>query len=288
MDIESFSGAATVALASTIVFVLIAKSWQIISRTVSSNPNFSDSIMREAAQRFRDEFDRLSNTQSTYLSGALVFTLLFVAAHVLQAERLYAGYPAWQLYVFLTVLVFGGMLAAFRLAKTVVARQQVRLRRDANIAIGHQLLRIASGFGRVYHDVETSAGIIDHLIVGQYGTYAINVFARRPAKNGSVQLTNNSLLFEPSGKPRSVVETGKRIAALEREFRRLLDHRVRVRSVIAVPGWQVTEQPSDERLLVNDRSLPMLRGWKDKADYLMNEDVDALHEMLTSATTAST
>ena len=288
MDIESFSGAATVALASTIVFVLIAKSWQIISRTVSSSPNFSDSIMREAAQRFRDEFDRLSNTQSTYLSGALVFTLLFVAAHVLQAERLYAGYPAWQLYVFLSVLVFGGMLAAFRLAITVVARQQVRLRRDANIAIGHQLLRIASGFGRVYHDVETSAGIIDHLIVGQYGTYAINVFARRPAKNGSVQLTNNSLLFVPSGKPRSVVETGKRIAALEREFRRLLDHRVRVRSVIAVPGWQVNEQPSDERLLVNDRSLPMLRGWKDKADYLMNEDVDALHEMLTSATTAST
>ncbi len=288
MDIESFSGAATVALASTIVFVLIAKTWQIISRTVSSSPNFSDSIMREAAQRFRDEFDRLSNTQSTYLSGALVFAVLFVAAHVLQAERLYAGYPAWQLYVFLSVLVFGGMLAAFRLAITVVARQQVRLRRDANIAIGHQLLRIASGFGRVYHDVETSAGIIDHLIVGQYGTYAINVFARRPAKNGSVQLTNNSLLFEPSGKPRSVVETGKRIAALEREFRRLLDHRVRVRSVIAVPGWQVNEQPSDERLLVNDRSLPMLRGWKDKADFLMNEDVDALHEMLTSATTAST
>jgi hypothetical protein len=83
------------------------------------------------------------------------------------------------------------------------------------------------------------------------------------------------------------VSTSKKTAALEREFRRLLDHRVRVRSVIAVPGWEVHEQSSDEHLLVNDRSLPMLRGWKDQADYLMNEDVDALHEMLTAITKAS-
>ena len=49
-----------------------------------------------------------------------------------------------------------------------------------------------------------------------------------------------------------------------------------------MPGWEITGQSSDEHLLVNERSLPMLRGWKDSADYLMNEDVDALHDMLTS------
>ena len=288
MDIESFSGAATVALASTIVFVLVAKSWQIIARSVSSSPRFSDGIMREAAQRFRDEFERLTTTQTTYLSAALVFSVLFVAAYVLQAERLYVGYPVWQLYLFLMVLVLGGLLALIRLAQTIVARQQIRLLRDANIAIGHKLQQITTGFGRVFHDVETTAGMIDHVIVGQNGAYAINVFARHPAKDGSVELDNNALVFQPSGKSRSVVETGKRTAALEREFRRLLDHRVRVRSVIAVPGWQVNDQSSDEHLLVNDRSLPMLRGWKDKADYLMNEDVEALHKMLTSLTTAST
>lgn len=282
MDIEGFSGAATVALASTIVFVLIAKSWQIISRSVSSHPSFADSIMREAAQRFRDEFDRLTSTQSTYLSAGLVFVVLFVAAYVLEAERLYIGYPLWQLYLFLIVLLAGGLLVLFRLVQTILTRHRIRLLRDANIAIGHQLQRIAAGFGRVYHDVETSAGIIDHIIIGQNGAYAVNVFARRPAKNGNVQLDNNTLLFEPAGKIRSIVATAKKTAALEREFRRMLDHRVRVRSVIAVPGWQVTGQPSEEHLLVNDRSLPMLRGWKDQADYLMNEDVDALHKLLTS------
>ena len=282
MDIESFSGAATVALASTVVFVLVTKSWQILSRTVSSGPTFADSIMREAAQRFRDEFERLTSTQSTYLSAGLVFLVLFVAAYVLNAERLFAGYPAWQLYIFLMALIAGAMLVLFQLAQTILARRRIKLLRDANIAVGHQLQSIAAGFGRVYHDVETSAGMIDHVIVGQNGTYAVNVFARRPAKNGSVELDSNALTFGPGSKPVSIVQTAARTAALEREFRRLLDHRVRVRSVVAVPGWQVNSQSNEEHLVVNDKSLPMLKGWKDKADYLMNEDVDALHQLLTT------
>ena len=282
MDIESFSGAATVALASTFIFVLISKSWQILSRTVGSSPNFADSIMREAAQRFRDEFERLSHSQSTYLSAGLVFAVLFPAAYVLNAERLFTGYPEWQLYILLLTLSAGAALAIYQLAQTVLARHRIRLLRDANIAVGHRLQGIATGFGRVYHDVETAAGVIDHVIVGHSGAYAINVFARRPAKNGSVVLDSNTLTFEPGGKSESIVQIAARTAALEREFRRLLDHRVRIRSVLAVPGWQVNAQSGDDHLVVNDKSLPMLRGWKDKADYLMNEDVDALHQLLTT------
>ena len=282
MDIESISGAATVALTSTLVFVLVAKSWQLINRTVSSNPSFADSIMREAAQRFRDEFERLSRAQSIYLSAALVFAVLFVSAYILNAERLFVGYPAWQLYLLLASLTVGACLIAYRLVMTVLVRHRVKLKRDANIAIGHQLQRLASGAGRAYHDVETSSGIIDHIIVGQSGAYAINVIARSGGKKGSVELRGNELVFSPGDKSLSIVDMAANIASLEREFRRLLDHRVRVRSVVAIPGWDISDQNSEEHLLVNERNLPMLRGWKDKSDYLMNEDVDALHDLLTS------
>jgi uncharacterized integral membrane protein len=282
MDIEGISGAATVALTSTLVFVLIAKSWQLINRTVGSNPRFSGSIMREAAQRFRDEFDRLSRSQSTYLSAGLVFIVLFVAAYILNAKDLFVGYPHWQLSVLLAALLVGALMALFRLVRTVFSRHRVKLRRDANIAIGHQLQRLAAGVGRTYHDVETSSGIIDHIIIGQGGAYAVTVVARSSVKNGSVTLNNNELQFEPGGYAHSIVATSARIASIEREFRRLLDHRVRVRNVLAIPGWNVAEQGSDEHLLVNEKNLPMLSGWKDQADYLMNEDVDILHKLLTS------
>ena len=71
MNIEAISGAATVALTSTILFLLVAKSWSALNRTVGSTPSFADSIMRESAQRFRDELERLTSSQSIYLSGAL-------------------------------------------------------------------------------------------------------------------------------------------------------------------------------------------------------------------------
>lgn len=282
MDIDNISGAATVALTSTLVFILVAKSWQLINRTVGSSSSFSDSIMREAAQRFRDEFDRLSSKQSTYLSAVLVFAVLFVAAYVLRAERLFAGYPMWQLYILLTALVASALFAAYRLARTVRQRHRVKLQRDANIAIGHQLQRMATGVGSAYHDVETSAGIIDHIIIGQNGAYAINVVARPTIKNGNVGLNGNELHFNPGDDTHSIIADAAKIASLEREFRRLLDHRVRVRVVIAIPGWEIADQSSDDHLLVNERNLPMLRGWKNRADYLMDEDVEALHALLTS------
>jgi hypothetical protein len=285
MDIEGISGAATVALASTLVFVLIAKSWQMMTRAVSSS-GFADSIMREAAQRFREEFDRLSSSQSTYLSAGVVFGVLFVAAYVLQAGQLFSGYPLWQLYILLGALVAGALLVLYRLALTIRARRRIRLRRDANIAIGHQLQRLAAGVGRSYHDVQTSAGIIDHVVIGHNGAYAVNVLARPALKNGTVSLQDHAVNFEPAGTDYSLVATNARIASLEREFRRLLDHRVRVRSVIAIPGWDIGAQTSDEHLLVNEKNLPMLSGWKDQADYLMNEDVDALHQMLAAITKA--
>jgi len=285
MDIESISGAATVALTSTLVFVLVAKSWQLINRSVGSGLSFSGSIMREAAQRFRDEFDRLSSNQSTYLSAGVVFVVLFVAAYVLQAKQLFVGYPVWQLYVLLGTLLVAALLALYRLSQIALNRHRVKLRRDANIAVGHQLQRLAMGVGRTYHDVETSSGIIDHIIIGKNGAYAVSVVAMRGVKKGNVNLYNNELQFEPTEETHSIVATNANIASLEREFRRLLDHRVRVRSVIAIPGWDIGQQSSEEHLLVNERNLPMLSGWKDQADFLMDEDVDALHKMLTSRCT---
>jgi hypothetical protein len=281
MDIEAISGAATVALASTILFLLVAKSWSVLSRTVSSTPNFADSIMREAAQRFRDELDRLTQSQSIYLSGTLVFLVLFGAAYILQARSLFAGYPAWQLWLQIGFLSLAALLAAWRLGQTIFKRRHVKFVRDANVAIGHQLQRISTGANRVFHDVETSAGIIDHVLVGQTGIYAVNVIARRGRRNGSTTLANNHISFSGSQEKIPIVNIAASTARLEKEVCRLFGHKVRVRSVIAVPGWDIGEQASERHLLVNERTITMIRGWRDQSDYLMNEDVDALQRELT-------
>lgn len=281
MNIEAISSAATVALACTTVFVLAAKFWQLLTRSLFSSPNFSDCIMRESAQRFRDELDQLSHTQATYLGAGLVFALIFGVAHTLQAQQLFAGYPTWQLNIVIGTLGAAAAFGLYRLGRTTYSWRRVKFLRDANVAVGHQLQCLISGYGRVYHDIPTSAGVIDHVIVGQSGIYAVNVIARRRARKGKVRLRENHLLFIPSGAKLSIVDIKAKTTRLERDFGNLLGHAVRVRSVIAVPGWQITGQ-SEGHLVVNESTLPMLSGWKDQADYLLNEDVDVLQNRLTS------
>ena len=92
--------------------------------------------MHEAAQRFRDELERLSASQAIYLSGTLVFLVLFAAAYVLQARSLFDGYPAWQLWMQTGFLALAAVFAAWRLVRTILARRQVKFVRDANVAVG--------------------------------------------------------------------------------------------------------------------------------------------------------
>jgi hypothetical protein len=282
MDLEAISGAATVALTSTIVFMLIAKSWNAVSRTISSTQSFSDQIMHEAAQRFRDELERLTSSQSTYLSGALVFVMLFIAAYILHARELFYGYPSWQLYLQLGFLSLAICYATYRLVNTVIARRQVKFVRDANIAIGHQLQQLTTDGTRVFHDVATTAGVIDHVVVGQNGLYAINVVARRSGKRGQVKMDGNALQFSNSKIECAVVDIAAKNTRLAKDFRELVGHTLRVRSVIALPGWEIGEQQNEEHLLVCENTLAMFRGWKDESDYLMNDDVHALQRELTA------
>ena len=281
MDIQTISEAATVAVACSIVFLLAAKSWQLLIRVFSVHSSFADSIMSEAAQRFRDQLKLLSRRQSTYLGAGLVFVVMYVAATLFQGPQLFAGYPEWQLYILLTALVAAALFAMYRLGLTIITWRQVQFLRDANIAIGHQLQRIASDHGRAYHDVPTTAGIVDHVLIGQSGVYAINVVAKRHFKQGFAQLDGNEVSFSIGKHAHSVVDIVAKSSRLQKELSKKTGHNIRVRSVIAVPGWDINEQTSAEHLLVNERNLPMISGWKDQADYLMDEDVNALQSYLT-------
>ena len=282
MNIEAISGAATVAIACTFVFLLAAKSWQLVARTMSAHPNFPESIMREAAQRFRDELETLSRKQSAYLGAGLIFVFIFAIAHAFDAQQLFEGYPAWQLYVLLATLILAAGFAFYRLLCTIREWRQVRFLRDANIAVGHSLQRIATGHGRVFHDVVTPAGIVDHVIVGPGGVYAINVIAHRAVRKESVRLAGGELHFKPDGAQVPIADIAAKTTRLEQDFRDLLRNSLRVRSVIAVPGWHADSQSSEGHLVVNERTLPMLRGWRDEADFLMDEDVETLQKHLTT------
>ncbi len=281
MDIQAIGASATVAFFCAVVFILAVKSWHQLQRVLAGQSSFADSIMSESAQRFREELQALSHRQSTYFGALVVFALMFVAARFLGGAALFAGYPEWQLYVVFLALLAAAIFVACRLGRTILRWRNTRFLHDANLAIGHQLQRIAAEHGCAYHDVPTHGGIIDHVLVGQNGVYALTVIARRHWRTGEVRLDDNELRFSSSQQPMSLVDATAGARGLARECRHLAGRPVRVRSVIAVPGWHIAEQTGQAHLLVNEHSLAMMRGWRDQGDYLMDEEAAAIRQELT-------
>ena len=119
------------------------------------------------------------------------------------------------------------------------------------------------------------------MLIGPGGAYAVHVIAVR-GRNGDATLDDETLTLGDRDPIRLDGYTNRvhRLGAL---FSKTADNPVRVRSVIAVPGWEVREQHSDKHLLVNERTLPMLTGWREQSDYLMDDDVRAIRTLLTDA-----
>lgn len=283
MDLTVLGGAATIALASTIIFVLVVRSWTAFAHSTATS-RFPDSIMLEAAQRFRDELQKLGHEQSVYLISALVFTVIFSVFYLLPPEGMFDEVPRWQLFVVLAVLTVVAAFVLYRLINIVIARRKILFIRDANMAIGHALQKLTAHRNRVFYDVQCHAGTIDNVVVGLHGIYAVSVIARKCRKGDVARLKDDQLMFSRKHVV-SVKRSGAKSDRLAREFGKVVGHEVRVRSVIAIPGWEIDSQQSTDYLLVNERNLAMLTGWKEQKDFLMNEDVEAIHAMLTERCT---
>lgn len=283
MDLTALSGAATIALASTIVFLLVIKSWTVFAKTTIST-RFPESIMLEAAQRIRDKLAKLGHDQSVYLVCALVFTVVFCIFYLIPPQGLFDDVPQWQLVLVLVVLGIAATFLVYQIVQTVIARRKLIFYRDASMATGHALQKLTANQNRVFHDVPCAAGTIDNVIVGLQGIYTVSVIARRAGKNDRATLKGDRLSFGEK-QTVSVKRNATKSERLAKEIRKVTGHDIRVRSVIAIPGWEIESQQSSEFLVVNERNLAMLTGWKDQKDYLMNEDVEAVQKLLTERCT---
>lgn len=280
MDMEALSGAATIALLGSMLFALAGRTWIALSRVSASRMPFAHRLLAEAAQRFRDEFDLLGQKQAVLLASAGVFVMLFAVSRLSGLDRLLSGAETYVLVTVATIAALAFAYAIYRLAGIVLQRRRTGFRRAANITVGQELQKITGNLNRVFHDVPCHNGVVDHVLVGQQGVYAVHVIARRAGAHNKIRLTQNLLSFAP-GRFSIALDSYAAVSdRLARSFGKLLRHPVSIRTVLVVPGWELQGQTSEHLLVVNENNLIMLRGWKDRSEYLLNDDVESLHEFL--------
>ncbi len=285
MDAEIYSKifcALAIALAGSFIFIGMGYAWSVIAAKLQRRNPFGAYILREPGHRVRATLEDLDRRYYLYLSGLLVYVLLLAVAMVLQMPKLPFELKEWVWLALSAVLVVISLLIPFQIIKLKRARSRLAFRRSANIAVGHALQRIASRGYNVYHDVRVGSHVIDNVVIGAKGAYAVNVFVlgNQRAKNGTARLDESNLVF---GKARTSAPVGvsvNRVGGLSKELSKVIGHPIRVRSVIAIPGWNVASTDSDKHLLVNEKNVVMLTGWTDPDTYLMDDDVTQIHDYL--------
>jgi hypothetical protein len=274
--------ALAIALTGSLVFMAAGHVWMVVGAKLQRRPPFGEYILLEPGHRVRQNLQNLDRSYYLCLAGLLVYVLLLIVAFALPSMPL--SYEASAL-VWLTlsmVLAMVSFILPFRIVKLKRARSRLAFRRTASIAVGHALQRIASRGYNVYHDVRVGNHVIDNVVIGAKGAYAVNVFVlgNNRSRSGTARLDDLSLVFGKSKTSAPVGISVNRVGGLSKELSKVIGHPIRVRSVIAVPGWNVAATDSDKHLLVNEKNVVMLTGWTDPDTYLMDDDVAQIHDYL--------
>ena len=285
--LPAISSAIAVALAAALAFACVGPCYRYLGRRFGTRLYFDGIILTEAAHRLRVSRTALGRQQATYLAAGLVFGLVLATIWLLRPDPLLAALPRWAHFAVLAAAGLVGIAALYRMRVIFRRRSRLHHRRDASMIVGHSLQRLCGNMNRVCHVVPCSAGMVDHVIAGLHGIYAIKVLSRRPGKDSRIRLQDDSIVFASRHAPVAISNFKAIAARLGRECSRAVKHDIHVRCVIAVPGWEVTAQSGDDILVVNERNISMIGGWKDQRDFLMNEDIDVVHELLAARCTAT-
>ncbi|MDX1431847.1 MAG: hypothetical protein R3286_05300 [Gammaproteobacteria bacterium] len=293
MELElywSITSALGVALLASLLFVAASNAWLSASGRLRRRNPFAEQIFYEPGHRVRQQLRALETRYFVYLASLLVFVLVVFAVWIVNERPPLLDLPSWAWLAVSVVLLIASLFLPFQIIKLKRARSRLAYLSAANMAVGHALQKIASRGNHVFHNVRCGSQTNDNVVVGPKGVFAVNVFVYdRPkggkgkagAKSGTIRFDNSSLVLGNSKTNQPVSVALKRVGELGRELSKVTGHPIKVRSVIAVPGWNVTSSSTDQHLLVNEKTVVMLTGWTDPNTYLMDEDVERITEYLT-------
>jgi len=263
---------------SAITVLLILQLFMLIPGS-DMRTRFPDIVLNESGQRKRSNLAKLGRQQNAYLTAATIFLVVFAWSLVFVPEEFAKFVPEWQRLLLLFTLPLILLFSLGKLIKLYRTRRRLGRQRDAITAIGHACQRLDNNRNQVFHDVDCNGASIDHVLVGLHGIYAVHVLTDIATRRNAASIDGDVIEFA-NGQSLSVQALGECSNRFAHQLRKETGSPVHVRTVIAIPGCEIDTQNSEDFLLVNERNLAMLTGWKDERDHLLNEDVDAIHEAL--------
>ena len=129
---------------------------------------------------------------------------------------------------------------------------------------GQALLPLIHQGYHLYHDVQVNSSVIDHLVVGTKGIFAIQVFTpqvvvnQTDTKETTATYDGRSLVYGGQTDFETINQAQLRTDQLSEWLSGFLSEPVAARAVVAMPGWTVRRTSSEGISVVNPRQFGAL------------------------------
>ncbi len=165
-------------------------------------------------------------------------------------------------------LGFGG----FKLIQLTGYRSRWHRLLDLHRQMARRLVDVQVRGYRVFPSVSVGDGILDYVVVGPNGVYAVQLFTPPPGAE-SARFERGGLTFQPGGTRASLQTMNKHVAALARQLGERAGSGVCVLPVLAVPDCRIESGDEEGPMVVSLQACSAFVGWQHEDFFLHEDDV---------------
>jgi hypothetical protein len=217
-----------------------------------------------------------------YRTAALLFGVSFLLLVNFGRDAGWGEQPTWLSISALLCVI--GVLGIAALKMVQLGRYRARLNKSLELhtQVAQRLVEVQLRGNRAYPSVRAGDDVIDYVVVGHNGVYALQLTAL-PENTESVQFDRGGLVCQPGEQRISLQQFNKSLFHLSSKLGEQIGSRVSVLPVIVLPtGRIVTASQSGDNKRDNsgDKNSPMLVslqacasfvGWQ-KDDFFLHDD----------------
>lgn len=272
----------SLAAAAGIGFLLLNKIWVWLFSLARPTMGLDGQLQQAPTDYWRRRLHHFESRVNTHAAAMVVSGFVFLTLYFTVTRPWWRQLASWQ-WIALG-LFFIGLLTyeCHKIMGLFLARQRAARRLDTRIATTQSLMDVSTRGNHLFHAIMVGDRIIDHIVVGTNGIYVIHVKVRAPSDTGVVTLQDNMLLFDTGLPPTGLDHWDETLKLFAARVNNVLGHTVRVMSVVAIPGWRIGDHDSECHLLVNDRTMAVLTGWKHADANLMDSEVIQVKQLIES------
>lgn len=252
----------------------LLKKYQQVKRYGSPLPG---KFLRSPGQSLNRRIAKINDEIIIYIIWTITIPLMLYAYYI---SLLHFGTSKPSTTVLVLTLILGigfSVYCVINLLKHLNLRRSYRLGYEGEIAVGQELNQLMKQGYYVYHDFPAGNFNIDHIVVGSSGVYAIETKARsKPTSkdrkaDAKVKYDGKCLRFPDGTDVESLGQAKQRAEWLSKWLRMAVGEAVRVRPVVALPGWFVERVASGGVSVINPKNFRSIA--KPVAGHILSESM---------------